>query len=161
MNPYSPPMGYAAPYGDSSVGAKGAPTEMTLELLRQTRPWVLFLGVMAFIGAAFLLLGGVASLVLGAVAGSSGGAPMMLLGLLYIPLALLYVYPGLKLWHYGQAIGRLMSSRGADELETALSHQKSFWKFAGIASIVCMVLYAVVIAGAVVAGIVGATNHFR
>jgi hypothetical protein len=155
MNPYSPPMGSATPYGSAAASeARATPTDMTMELLRQTRPWVLFLGVMAFIGSAFLLLGGVGSMVLGATSGARG-APTMLLGLIYIPMSVLYVYPGLKLWSYGQAIARLLSNRTSEDLEAALAHQKSFWKFAGIATIVVMVLYVVLIAAAMAMAVLG------
>ncbi len=153
-NPYSPPMGAVAPIGARLDRAE--PTEMTIEALRQTRPWVLFLAVMAFIGSAFLLLGGVSMLLLGASMPRTPGAPPMgILAAFYIPMAALYIYPGMKLWQYGQAIGRLVSSRSNEDLEIALTQQKSFWKFAGIVTIAMMVLYALAIVLGVIAAMVG------
>jgi hypothetical protein len=43
------------------------------------------------------------------------------------------------------------------DLEAALRQQKSFWKFAGIAALVLMVLYAVIIVGAVIVGVAAAS----
>jgi hypothetical protein len=75
--------------------------------------------------------------------------PMGFLGLIYVPLAALYIYPGMKLWAYASAIARLLASRSTADLESALGQQKSFWKFSGIAAIVVVVLYFVIIVGAI------------
>jgi hypothetical protein len=158
MNPYNPPPSPYAPPGAAAPpypmgmmqqgagpGAPGTVGEIAVEMLRQTRPWVMFLSILSFVFAAFALLGGLMMLVAGAIASSasSGGPPMALLGLVYLPLAALYVYPGIKLWSYGSAIGRLVASRASGDLEAALQHQKSFWKFTGIAAIVVIVFYVI------------------
>ena len=97
-----------------------------------------------------MLLGGVSMMALGAFAPSNGASPipMAALGAVYIPFALLYVYPALKLWGYSSAIGRLLASRSSMDLEAAPSQQKSLWKFAGISTIVMIVLYGLFIVGA-------------
>jgi hypothetical protein len=81
------------------------------------------------------------------------------LGLIYLPLAAIYVYPGIKLWSFAGAISRLLASRMVSDLENALAQQKSFWKFSGISAIALMVLYLFIIAGAVVYGVMQATTH--
>jgi len=78
------------------------------------------------------------------------------LGLVYLPLAALYVYPGIKLFKYGSAIGRLMASREPADLELALEQQKSFWKFSGISALVMVVLYVVILGVAMIGGIMAA-----
>jgi len=153
MNPYSPPMGPAGSIGSSFSRAE--PSEASVEALRQTKPWVQFLAVMAFLGSAFMLLGGVGSLLLSGMAPRGDGPPMAVLAAFYIPFAFLYVYPGYKLWQYAQSIGKLVASRSMEDLEIALGHQKSFWKFAGIVTIGMMVLYALFIVGVVMATAVG------
>jgi hypothetical protein len=151
MNPYSPPGVSAATFPDAHAGygASGSATvtDAVVDLLRQTRPWVMLIGVLSFIGSAAMALLGLG--VIGASLLSSGAKPAQAaLGLFYLPLAFLYIYPGMKLLAFGSAIARLMASRSPTDLEAALAQQKSFWKFSGIASVVVMVLYAV---GAVVA----------
>jgi hypothetical protein len=156
-NPYSPPGVSPAPYypPPQSGFASAAPTETTIELLRQTRPWVLLLSVLSFIGSAIMLFLGIGMAVAGLAVGGEKGLPAMM-GLAYVPFSLLYIYPGIKLWSYGSAIARLVASRAVGDLETALAQQKSFWKFAGIASIVMIVLYILAIVGVVVAAAAGA-----
>ncbi|HEY4012432.1 MAG TPA: DUF5362 family protein [Polyangiaceae bacterium] len=156
MNPYSPPglsadiypgapPAYAAP-------PNGAVSEAAVELLRQTRPWVVLLSIVAFIGSAAMVL--IAIFMAGVAAfGPGAKGSMALLGLLYLPLGLLYIYPGVKLWSYGAAISRLAASRSVADLEDALAQQKSFWKFSGVASIVLFVVYAIAIIAAIAVGV--------
>ena len=133
-------------------------TEMSVDFLRQTKPWVTFLSVMGFIGSGFMLLGGIGMIIAGAFAPSNGAFSPALLGVLYIPMAFLYIYPSLKLWGYSGAIGRLLQTRSTTDLEAALSQQKSFWKFAGILMIVMMAVYGLAIVGMVVGGLAAASH---
>jgi hypothetical protein len=161
MNPYSPPAApapyAAAPYPAAPFpqGAPAAVTELAVDLLRQTRPWVIFMSVLTFLGAGLMLVLSVVIFVAGFASSGSDAFPKFL-GLLYLPFALLYVYPGIKLWKYGSAIGRLVASRTPAELEVALAEQKSFWKYLGVVAAVVIVLYAVGIGVAIMVGVVSA-----
>lgn len=159
MNPYAPPTSPYAPPAAMAAAPAAAPggvvSELSVEMLRQTRPWVMLMGVLCFIGSAFLLLGGLGMMAMGALASAttkSSAAPMAI-GLIYIPMAGLYIYPGLKLTKFGGAIGRLLQSRASADLESALEQQKSFWKFAGITTIVMIVLYIFLIIGMMAVGV--------
>ena len=159
MNPYSPPTDMpnayraAPPYAQNGGGGV---TDATMDLLRQTRPWVVLLGVLALIGSGLMFLFGLLAAIAGLVMPNKGMTAA--LGLAYVPLALLYVYPGIKLWRYGNAIARLTTSRSTSDLEEALGHQKSFWKFAGIASLVLIVVYVIGIVVVVAMGAVAAAG---
>jgi hypothetical protein len=146
MNPYSPPGAlpdtFAAAPPPYAMADGATVSEATVELLRQTRPWVMLLGILAFVGCALMVVVGLLAAGFAMMAPGAKETPAAL-GLVYLPLAALYVYPGIKLWSYGAAISRLMASRSSADLEDALSQQKSFWKFSGIASVVVLVLYAV------------------
>ena len=167
MNPYSAPAP-EAPYGSPPAGGYGGGipggvtedratvTEMAVEMLRQTKPWVMFLSVMSFIGSGLMLLGGIFMIVAGAFVPSGAAISTSALGAVYLPMAFLYIYPALKLWSFGGAIGRLTQSRSSMDLEAALAQQKSFWKFAGITTIVMMVLYALFVVGLIVVGVAAA-----
>jgi hypothetical protein len=155
MNPYSPPGLSADNYPGAppayAAAPSGAVSEAAVELLQQTRPWVVLLSVFAFVGSGLMVLisicvAGVAAL------GPGSKGPAAIIGLVYLPLGLLYVYPGVKLWSYGAAIQRLAGSRSVADLEDALAQQKSFWKFSGVASIVAIVVYAVAIVAFVALG---------
>ena len=128
-------------------------------MLQQTKPWVMFLSIISFIGSGLMLLGGVSMIALGALAPSGSPVPTAALGAVYIPMAALYIYPALKLWGFSGAIGRLLASRSNMDLEAALGQQKSFWKFAGIVTIVMIALYALFFVGMIVVGIAAAGRH--
>ncbi len=162
MNPYSPPAA-TGPYAVEAYpgapipqGAPAAVTELTVDLLRRTRPWVLFLSVLTFVSAGLMAVLSVITVAAGFLVPSGPESFPKFIGLLYLPLALLYVYPGIKLWKYGSAIGRLVASRTPSELEAALAEQKSFWKYLGLTAAVVLALYAVGIAVAIMIGVVAA-----
>lgn len=168
MNPYTPPGAVAGPYPpEQSYGAVGMTgvmgvTNLAIELLRQTRPWAMIISILCFIGSAFALLAAGGMFLIGATMPTTPNTPfpMSILGLIYLPFAGLYIYPGLKLWSYGSAIARLVASRSTADLENALSQQKSFWKFSGISALVVIVLYIVGIVAMVgIAAVTAAAKH--
>lgn len=152
------PYGYGT--GGGAGGNRAEVSDMACEMLRSTKPWVTFLSVMSFIGSAFMLLGGLFVMAAGALVPKQPGQPSTaFLGAIYIPMAFLYIYPAIKLWAYGSAIGRLLNSRASFDLEAALAQQKSFWKFAGITTIVMIALYGVFFIGVIVVGITAASSR--
>lgn len=154
MNPYLPPAD--ASHFPNPAGGGASVTELTVEMLRQTKPWVQLIGVLSLVGAGFMALGAVSMLAMAAV-GPRGSGFSGAIGLVYLPFAALYIYPGIKLWKYGSAINRLMMSRDQGDLELALEQQKSFWKFSGISLIVLVILYVLIFAFALIGGVMAAT----
>ncbi len=114
-------------------------SELTVEHLRQTKPWVTFLGVLYIICAGLMGLGGL--FFMGTMPGS-----LAFVGIIYIIMAGIMVVPSLYLLRYGSQIGNLISGGGVHALEEALGHQKSFWKFMGIFAAVVLGLYALAFA---------------
>jgi hypothetical protein len=162
-NPNPNPNPYSTPGSDvfassSALGGEGI-TEGVLEQLRKTKGWVKFLGVMAFIGAALMVVLGVVIMAggaFGAAFAGQAGAELgpwftAIIGLIYIVMALLYIYPGMKLWKYGKTIDRLLEDRASVTLEAALNEQRSLWKFCGIMMIIMLSLYIVAAIVAVIA----------
>jgi len=145
MNPYSPPGAQSYPYPPAVAyqdGRTPGVSDPAIDILRQTRPWAMMFSVLCFLGSGFMLL--VSAVVI--LTGSSFGAASKssypsAIGLIYLPFASLYIYPGLKLWAYAGAIGRLVVSRSSADLESALLQQKSFWKYSGIAAIAVVIFY--------------------
>ncbi len=179
MNPYLAPaptaaQGTADPYASPPAGGYGSPplggygpttnqrvevSDASVDMLRQTRPWVLFLSVMSFIGAGLTFLGGIAVMVFSGLAPTGSTMPSAALGAIYLPFSLLYIYPGLKLWSFASAIGRLVTSRSNIDLDAALTQQKSFWKYAGIATIVTIALYSIFFVGMIAVGVAAGLRH--
>jgi hypothetical protein len=155
---------YAAPVVDQQqhpttpgMSSDNAVTPAILDAMAQTRPWVLFLSILGFIGAGFMILGSLGLMIAGS---AMGGAEMGAIGVVYIAFAVIYIFTSLYLYRYAASIKLLMSGYGVHALEEALGHQKSFWKLVGILAAVFMVLYFVIFLVAIVAGGMGAMNAF-
>jgi uncharacterized membrane protein len=79
-------------------------------------------------------------------AGLPGGMMSVGVAFLYGVMSLLYLMPGLHLWRYASAIGRMLLSEDVDDLAEALEFQRSFWKFTGVMFLILIVLYFVIFA---------------
>lgn len=148
-NPYHAPS--ANLFGSSATtSGEAVPTE-AIQKLQATKPWFRFFGVIMWIAVALMLLGGfgmLAGAVIGISAGGQAGAGMaaqagILIGMAvaYVILAFLYIYPAIKIWKAGTAIKRLVNSRQPEDLVAALEHQRAFWKFCGVLTILLIVFY--------------------
>ena len=130
-------------------------TAKGLKFLNQTRQWVRFLAVMVFIVVAFMVIGALIMLIVG-VAGNVVGAGSetfgilpgegMIIGLVYLAIGVLYVAPGILLYRYATAIKVLESARKSQALENALKYQRSFWRYIGILTVICLIFTAAAIA---------------
>lgn len=140
INPYASP-------GTQSVGADGSPIvggrvpqEVVTELAG-TKPWIILISVLMWIGCGIMLvalainlvgaLDGATALAKNNMAGAGVGG---MLGILFVGVltALLVLYPTLKLTKFASNIGRLVASQSYADLTNALREQRRFWKFYGI-----------------------------
>jgi len=163
-DPYAPPVADLGGQPATAGGGAG-PSQRALQFLRETKPWVRLFAVLLFIGAGFMVMGGIGMMLISVVGafisgeGESGVAEMAIGGvggLLYIVLAGIYIPPALYLWRYANAIQVALDQGGSVPLEEALRHQKSFWKFVGIAALIMMVAAPILgIIFAVVAAVAG------
>jgi hypothetical protein len=115
-----------------------------VEQLRATRPWVIFLAIVGFLGSGLFGLIGLIFLAAGSV-GPGGGKLPAAFGLVYIVPAAIGVFPSVGLLRYGSAIGRLVRDPCLERLVLALGQQRSFWKLVGIITAVSMALYPILI----------------
>lgn len=116
-----------------------------LEALKATKPWVRFLGILGYIASAFILLAGIAVIGIGLLqggGGSGGGLLFAGLGVVYLLMGVLYIFPARFLNGYASAIEEALGARyKSAAVERALRQQKSFWRFVGILTVVMLVLY--------------------
>ncbi len=142
--------------------AHQAVSAAVIDQLARTKGWTRFFSVMLWIGAGFLVLGGIAVMFLGAFAGAMGeevnsqfaavgGAAVI--GAIYIALSLLYIYPALKLGSYSSRITELMEIPSEANLVAALDQQRAFWKYLGVSMIILFAFYAVMVV--VTIGVIG------
>ncbi len=137
-------------------------TELAQQYLDQTSPWVRFISILTFIGAAFMVLASLGMIAAGLSRGLGlgrfsplGGIEAAILGIFYIGLACLYIAPGVFLYRYASAIRTLKAGPTARVLEDALRHQKSFWRYVGILSAIALGLAALAVVLVIVIGIIG------
>ncbi|MGA0133350.1 MAG: hypothetical protein ACO3ND_03220 [Opitutales bacterium] len=120
-----------------------------LDKLRQTQPWLRFMGILTMITAVLMLLagGGVALVgalsAIGAVEAKAG--LMLAAGLLYAVLSLVYLFPALHLLRSARAIRGLQTGSDDAAVAEALEGQRRFWKYIGVVAIVFIVLYVLAI----------------
>jgi len=115
---------------------------MALGYLKRTQPWVTFIAVMGFIGTVLMVLMSLFMLAGGALMPANTKLPAMfftVFGILYMFLGIFFcLIPGILLMRYSSAISSIPAT-GQAALESALSRQKSFWKYAGIFTIVILI----------------------
>ena len=143
-NPYASPVVAAV-----VPSAEREPTELltpgVLRPLAQTRPWVLLLAILGFIGTAFVGMAAV-GLAGASFAGISTEMELLLVSGVYGVLGLVYFFFSWYLLQYALAIGRLLRHRQVMFLEQALQAQRSFWRLLGISVAAAMALYCIAMA---------------
>jgi hypothetical protein len=152
----------ADPRAPAMLGYRGVETtgtgltQLAMDMLRQTKPWVRFIGVLYWIGAGFMFLFGLIVSLAGAALGSRMGTSVpAAFGLVYVAMGALFLMPALFLNRYASRIADLLRTNRMGDLEQALGAQKSFWKFTGILTLIGLCLYAVGIVIVMVIGIGG------
>jgi hypothetical protein len=147
-------MGGYVTHGDYALGqadsdATAGHATRVVQLLLAMRPWIRFFSVLGFIGCGLLAIGG---LVFGAVGSLSEelGIAGPLMAVLYLVMAVLYLFPSLHLHRCANALRDLAASGRPELIEDSLLHQHRFWRFMGVAMIVILCLYVVGLVGAVI-----------
>lgn len=108
--------------------------------------WMKFFAVLGCIGVAFLVLCTIFMMAVGTHVPMFGGVmSLRWFSLIYIVLAVLYVWPIIYLFRASTAAKQAVECNDNVQMTEFLKNNKSFWKFCGILSIVMMVLYVVFI----------------
>jgi hypothetical protein len=126
-------------------------TDRMINSMRPTKMWTKFLSIMGFIASGFMVLFGIIVFLAGILFPQAQGANIPpVTGLVYIIFSIFYIIPSIYLFKYSSALGRFLCDKMESELESALSYQKSFWKFTGIVCIIGMIIVVVGIVAAIV-----------
>jgi hypothetical protein len=132
INPFASPQTQSAPEAvpePTTAAGGGAITPGIRRALAGTRPWTLFLSILALVVLPLAILLQLLTLVFGYLLAIPGVAVL-----------------GLELWAaylllvYSQKIGSFLRESDVYELERALSAQKTFWQIAGIVTIIGLVV---------------------
>ena len=109
-----------------------------------------------FVATAFMVLFGLLIVVAGIVGSGAefgGKAAAIGMGVFYFVFAVLYLFLGIYLYKFASAVKRCVASASSEDVEQAMSQQRSFWKLAGILALIMVALSVLFIAGAFVVGI--------
>ncbi len=125
-------------------------TGSMIESMRSTKPWTMLISILGFVMVGFMVLFGAGfTFFAGMFMPQQQSAPASIMGVLYILLSAVYFVPALYLYRYSSAIARFLANNGANDLESALAHQKSFWKFSGIMTLISIVVGVLAIGAAI------------
>ena len=160
---------YAPPSADLSGPPPrrntGQITQDVIEMVKGTRPWVRVAGIVAMIiggltviGALFMMLGMGAMMMAGSGDDAMAGAMGIGMGFVYLVLSLFYFLPGLFLIRCAGAMDRLERSRDSDSLVAVFRHQRSFWRFVGVATLLMILLFVLGMAAAVLVPLLTTMN---
>ena len=130
---------------------------MKADLLSAAK-WAKFLCIVGCIGLVLLVIAGILMFAVGSsfgLAGTPFGAGM---GVLYLIIAAIYVYPIIKGFQFANGIKAACLSNDETQLARGFAGLKSLLKFLGILTVIVVVLYVLTIVGFFFAAMVGATG---
>ena len=105
--------------------------------------WAKFLTILMSIGVALMILCGVMVFAMSSITAPSSPAFMGLMGLVYILIALVYIYP-IKLCFNGiRNVNDAFKYDSQEDLEAASDNLKKLLKFMGIVAITMIVIYLI------------------
>jgi hypothetical protein len=112
-----------------------------IDMLRGTKPWVRFLSIFAFVIGGLMIVGGASMSLMLSRGGGPGIRSAIIGGGAYLVFGLIAIVFGLYLFRFASSIAALLVTNHSEHLEKALEAQRSFWRLAGIMTIVLLVLY--------------------
>lgn len=128
--------------------------------LSQTVRWGRFLAVVGFVAAGLLGVVGIVMMVFGssmeAVVPEGMGFLSGFLGVFYILMGVLYYFPSKYLYDFCRSIKRAFALNDQETLVFAFSKLKSMFKFFGIVTLVMLILYGLILAFSIIAGLISA-----
>lgn len=138
-------------------------SDQSKNYLLETSKWAKFIAIIGFIGIGFMILAGV---FIGAFMGSMASASeelgawgtgfSALMSVFYIGIAILYLYPVLKLYQFADRTKKALTVNSSEAMSLAFESQKSMFKFMGIMTIAVLGLYVILI----LIGLSGALSAF-
>jgi hypothetical protein len=136
-NPYKSPETQIIPEYPKNAGI----TDLMLHYLQEASPWLRFMGILGYIGFSIICLAGVITLFMSLDSPASAFVGLLVNGL----AAFLAFLPARFLYNFGTYIRNYLYSQDANDLEAALSNNKSYWKFTGILTIIILSLFIILI----------------
>lgn len=117
--------------------------------------WARFLAIVGFIFLGLFVLAALALITgMSLVADfAEAGIPFRLMGFIYLSIAVLYFFPTLYLYRFGEEVKEGFTLNDASIVTSGIGNLKSMFKFMGITMIVILAIYALIIVFAIPAAI--------
>ena len=138
-------------------------SDQSKNYLSETAKWAKFIAIIGFIGIGVMILIGIN---MGALIGSMANASeelggwgtgfSALISVFYIGIAILYLYPVLKLYQFADRTKKALEGNSSETMSLAFESQKSMFKFMGIMTIAVLGLYVILL----LIGLSGALSTF-
>jgi hypothetical protein len=128
----------------------------SINYLKESRGWAMFIAILGFIGIGLLFVLALVMIFAGSLMSSQLGFPGGLLGLVYVVMAVMMLFPTLYLFRYAQRIGTACSQNDQAALDDAMLNLKKNLKIRGIYYIIMIAFYFVAIFVAVAFGVTSA-----
>jgi hypothetical protein len=116
------------------------------DYLLEVAKWAKFLSILGFIGTAILVLISIFFIISGISMGKfvGTGIDSTYLGIIYLVLSILYFFPVNYLYKSSKSLKSGIYSSDQDLFTSGFKNLKSFYKFTGIATIVILSIYALI-----------------
>ena len=132
--------------------------------LKETSRWAKFLSVVGFVMVGLMILISLSIIGLGssnalleASLQNAGYSSPMMVGVIYLVMALVSIFPYLYLFQFGSRMKTALDASDQDALNSAFSSLKSCFKFVGVFTIIMLAFlilaFAVMIVVAVTGGV--------
>ena len=135
--------------------------KMKADLLSSAK-WAKFLCIIGCIGLVFMVLAGIGMIALGGFVsshvpggGAGLGAPM---GVFYLILAVIYIYPLIKGFQFANATKAACLSNNEGELARGIDGMRCWLKFCGILTIIYLVICVLALLIGIIAGFAAASQ---
>lgn len=139
--------------------------QVATDALRESAKWSMFLSILGFIGIGFMVLFSVfIGIFMAAMPDNEMGNfpfPMKgFLSLIYLVIALVYVFPVFYLYKYASGMKNALNYKNSNDVANAFVYLKSHHKFLGIAAIVIISLYILIFIVAIIGGFIAASRGY-
>ena len=116
---------------------------------QETGKWTKLLAIVGFVFIGFMVL---AAFTMGTVMSSFGGAESfpfqgILMGGIYLLMALLYYFPVMYLYKFSTNIKRAFVSMDSASFNSAIRNLKSHYKYIGIFTVISLAIYVMLLIG--------------
>ncbi len=128
-------------------------TENSIIFMSEAVKWAKFLAICSFVVLGIMMVMGAGMIIL-QFASLKSGLQVLVMGVFYIGMAVLYLFPAMYLYRFATASDDAIKKLNDDILEEGLENLKSLFRFTGILTIITLSLYAVGIIAVIAAFVI-------